>query len=176
MPRHVRSALLLLFMAATASCTVIDELPNGSQESSQVVPQGDPAEVLALVNQARSEGRSCGSAGAFGPASALGWNDKLGRAATRHASDMASHDFVGHTGSDGSSAAERISDEGYDWSAVGENVAAGQASPEQVVADWLSSSGHCANIMDPRFEHMGIARAQGGSFGVYWAQELARPR
>ena len=149
-------------------------LEQGPEEQSDVVPQGEPSEVLGLVNQARREGRNCGSEGTFGPTGALGWNDKLGKAAERHAQDMASHSFMSHTGSDGSTVADRVSEEGYAWSAVGENVAAGQSSPEEVMESWLSSPGHCANIMNPDFEHMGIARAQGGSYGVYWAQTFGR--
>lgn len=171
-----RWSLVALVLAPSSACTVLDELESGTTESSQVVPQGDPAEVLSLVNQARAAGHDCGSEGTFAAAPALAWNDKLGRAAERHVQDMVAHDFLGHTGTDGSTAADRITDEGYEWSAIGENVAAGQASPAEVVADWLSSPGHCANIMSPGFEHMGLARAQGGSYGVYWAQEFARPR
>ncbi len=171
--RRVLGAFAVLGLLSLSSC-IVD--PFDPQEPSQVVPQGDPSEVLELVNQARSAGRSCGSEGTFGPAPALGWNEKLGRAAARHANDMASQDFLGHTGSDGSTAAGRISAEGYEWSAIGENVAAGQSSPGQVVAGWLSSPGHCANIMNPDYLHMGIARAEGGSYGIYWAQTFARPR
>lgn len=172
--RRFLGAFALLGLLSLSSC-IVDPFDD-SQEQAQVVPQGEPREVLELVNQVRSEGRSCGSEGTFGPAPALGWNEKLGRAAARHANDMVSHDFLGHTGSDGSSAADRISAEGYEWSAIGENVAAGQSSPQEVVAGWLSSPGHCANIMSPDYLHMGIARAEGGSYGIYWAQTFARPR
>src|SRR5690606_34383868 len=113
-------------------CSFLDE----TTETSQPAPEGDPAAVLALVNDARAAGRVCGSQ-SFGSAPALGYNEKLARAAQLHADDMASHDFMSHTGSDGSDAADRISREGYQWSAIGENVAAGQTSPEQVMDSWL---------------------------------------
>jgi uncharacterized protein YkwD len=161
----------LALALCVCGCSILDEV----REESQPVPEGDPAEVLALANDARSTGRVCGSQ-SFGPAGGLGWNDKLGRAAQLHADDMASHDFMSHTGSDGSDAAQRISREGYQWSAIGENVAAGQPSPQEVMNSWLTSPGHCANIMNPSFEHMGIGRAAGGSLGVYWAQTFARPQ
>lgn len=177
MARRQRAAsFLLVLIGVTPGCAVIDEIEDGVTEESQLVPEGDPAEVLGLVNDARSTGYDCGSEGVFGPAPSLSWNDKLGRAAQGHANDMASNDFMSHTGSDGSTAAQRITREGYEWSAIGENVAAGQASPQEVMQSWLSSPGHCANIMDPSFVHMGIARAQGGSYGVYWAQTFARPQ
>jgi uncharacterized protein YkwD len=164
--------LTLVMSVSVWGCSIIDEV----REESQPAPKGDPAEVLALVNEARSTGRTCGSQGTFGAANPLGWNDKLGRAAQLHAEDMASNDFMSHTGSDGSDLAARISAEGYRWFAIGENVAAGQSSPADVMSSWLSSPPHCANIMNRAFQHMGIGRAQGGSLGVYWAQTLAQPQ
>ena len=63
------------------------------------------------------------------------------------------------------------------WSAVGENIAAGYATPEDVVAGWMASPGHRANILSPNFSEIGIGvSAGGGQFGTYWTQEFgARP-
>lgn len=166
-------AVVSMMALGTSSCLILDE---NVDEISGDAPEGDVGEVLKLVNQVRQEGRNCGKEGTFGRTSPLGWNDKLARAAQRHADDMASHNFMGHTGSDGSTMADRITDEGYAWSALGENVAAGQKTPNEVVSSWLSSPGHCANIMNPAFEHMGAARAQGGSYGVVWAQTFGTSR
>ena len=49
---------------------------------------------------------------------------------------------------------------------------------EVVVRGWLDSPGHCENIMDPRFEEMGIAYAAGrsGRRGLYWVQLFAEPQ
>lgn len=47
------------------------------------------------------------------------------QAAAAHAADMAARGFVGHDGSDGSEAGDRVNP-GYRWRSVGENVAAGQ--------------------------------------------------
>ena len=168
--------LVRVFVLLDCGCSIIDEIENDVRERSQPAPEGDPAEVLVLVNQARDSGQNCGSEGTFGSADPVGYNDKLGRAAELHADDMASRSFMAHTGSDGSDPAARISREGYEWSAIGENVAAGQSSPAAVMSSWLSSPAHCANIMNPTFEHMGIGRAAGGSLGVYWAQTFATPR
>jgi uncharacterized protein YkwD len=61
---------------------------------------------------------------------------------------------------------------------VGENIAYGPKSAEEVVQGWLDSPGHCGNIMDPRFAEMGIAYAAGRASkrGLYWVQLLADPR
>jgi uncharacterized protein YkwD len=88
---------------------------------------------------------------------------------------MAEKDYFGHVGPDGSEAGDRVRARGYYWSAVGENIAAGPPTPEQVVAKWLSNAGYCANLMSPRFVHMGAGHESGGSMGTYWSLTMARP-
>jgi uncharacterized protein YkwD len=58
---------------------------------------------------------------------------------------------------------------------VGENIAYGAKSAEEVVQSWLDSPGHCENIMDPRFAEMGIAYGAGQASrrSLYWVQLLA---
>ena len=59
---------------------------------------------------------------------------------------------------------------------TGENIAFGPESAEEVVAGWLGSPGHCANIMDARFRDTGIAVATGRKRGhIYWVQEFGLP-
>ena len=67
---------------------------------------------------------------------------------------------------------------GYQEELVGDNIACGPKSAEEVVQGWLDSPGHCENIMDPRFAEMGIAYAPGqaAKHGLYWVQLLAAPR
>jgi uncharacterized protein YkwD len=148
------------------------------------VPHAIPADdssvarqVLTLVNAARAEKRLCGSEN-FSAAKPLNLNSMLSKAAQLHAEDMARHQQMQHEGSDGSSPAQRVTRQGYRWKAVGENVAAGAGTAAEVVAGWLHSPGHCANIMNPVFTEMGIAYAvnQRDEYAVYWAQEFATPR
>lgn len=60
----------------------------------------------------------------------------------------------------------------------GENIAAGQPTPEDVVNGkygWMSSKGHKANILSPEYTKMGLGYSTGGGgmYGHYWAQEFA---
>ena len=41
--------------------------------------------------------------------------------------------------------------------AVGEGVASGSTGPEAMVALWLNSAGHRANVLDATFTHLGSA-------------------
>lgn len=135
--------------------------------------------VMARVNQWRASGANCGSEGNFGPAAALTWNNLLAQAATGHSQDMVAHNFFSHTGSNGSSLADRITAAGYSWSSVGENIAAGQTTVNQVVDGWIASPGHCANIMNPAFVHVGVACVPGTSsttYRTYWTMDLGKPR
>lgn len=129
--------------------------------------------VMALVNDARSAKRRCGLK-RYEPALPLAASAALQRAAKAHADDMARRGVMEHAGGDGSTPAERATRAGYAWRFVGENVASGQSTPEQVVAEWLGSPRHCANIMSADYSEMGVAVASSAR-GVYWAQVFGTP-
>ncbi len=133
--------------------------------------------VLELVNEARPQPRRCGWK-RFKAAAPLVLSDALQRAALAHARDMADRSILNHTGRDGSTPAERATRAGYRWRVVGENIAAGQSTPELVVAEWLRSPRHCANLMDADYSEMGVAYAvePQSAAGIYWAQMFATPR
>ena len=90
---------------------------------------------------------------------------------------MALFGHMDHTGRDGSTPAERITRSGYHWSEMGENLASGVMTPEEVVAGWVESPEHCANLMDPLYREMGVAFAVNphNDAGVYWAMEFGTP-
>ena len=91
---------------------------------------------------------------------------------------MGDYNFFSHTGSDGLTVGDRVVNGGYDWSAVGENIAAGQQTIDIVMAAWLDSPGHCANIMDSAYTEFGAASysVNGSDYPIYWTQVFARPR
>ncbi|MEE1673760.1 CAP domain-containing protein [Agarivorans aestuarii] len=152
----------------------VDPEPN-EPEPEEPADSSVQALMLDAVNQARSVGRDCGDT--FYPAvAALTSNLKLQLAAEEHSNNMANYDFFSHTGLDGSSVATRVSRQGYSWSNVGENIAAGQRSVEAAMNGWLNSSGHCANIMNANYRELGAAKAENASssYGIYWTQVFAR--
>jgi len=134
-------------------------------------------EVLRLTNAARRQARSCG-ARRFNAAPTLRWAGELGAAALSHSRDMAGRNYFAHRAPDGSEADARAKREGYPWRRVGENIAAGQGSPEQVVAAWLASPQHCENIMKPEFVDMGAAYAvnERSDSAIYWTQVFGTRR
>lgn len=133
--------------------------------------------VLELVNRARMQARLCGNT-RYPPAGLLRLNATLNRVALAHAADMAQRSYFSHEGRDGSTLAERVTRAGYRWRSVGENIAAGQTAAEMVVADWIRSPQHCANLMAQRFTEMGVAYSveRESRAGIYWVQVFAAPR
>ncbi len=135
------------------------------------------ADVLARINRERARGATCGGT-VYPPAPALAWNSQLAQAADRHSKDMQVNNFFSHTGSDGSTMSQRVSATGYSWSALGENIAAGQSSVDSVFNSWMASAGHCQNIMNARYVHYGISCRSGDShntYSKYWTLDLGKP-
>lgn len=134
-------------------------------------------QVLQLTNQARAKSRQCGGRH-FAATSPLAWSDALAAAALVHSRDMAKRDYFSHADPAGDTAAQRATQQGYPWRTVSENIAAGLAAPKQVVAGWLASPGHCANIMSADYAEMGAAYAteKHSAMGIYWTQVFGRQR
>ena len=134
------------------------------------------ARALELVNQVRTRGTRCGQR-SFSPTSPVTLSATLASVAFGHAADMAEHDYFEHEDLMGRSPAQRVRAAGYQEKLVGENIAYGPKSVDEVVQGWLDSPDHCENIMDPRFAQMGIAVAPGqrSRRGLYWVQLLVAP-
>lgn len=143
-------------------------------------PSADEQKILDDVNAARAQPRDCDSTHRYGAASPLTWNAQLAGAALAHSQDMAQNGYNEadpHAGSDGNSAQQRIERAGYtNWSSNGENVAAGYTvgGPNDVVAAWLASPGHCENIMNPQFREIGISfvALRGARYNGFFTQDF----
>jgi uncharacterized protein YkwD len=124
------------------------------------------AEVLRLVNDERE---------AVGVAPVV-WSDQLAEQASQYACEMIYYGFFDHVNpSTGSTLSARASDFDYDYWIIGENLAAGQRSPVEVVWDWMHSPCHRENLLNPAFTELGIGIRYGGDYGYYWVQEFGRP-
>jgi uncharacterized protein YkwD len=103
-------------------------------------------------------------------------NVLLNRAAQKYAQVLAPGPCFDHNCGPVPNFAQRITNEGYVWSAAAENIAAGYQTPEAVVAGWMASSGHRNNIMNPLYRDIGVGVATGsGQYGIYWVQNFATP-
>jgi uncharacterized protein YkwD len=60
-------------------------------------------------------------------------------------------------------------------SVMGENIAAGYATPASVMDGWMNSSGHRANILSTTSWEIGVGYASvSGGYGAYWTQDFGR--
>lgn len=123
--------------------------------------------VLELTNQFRAKN-------GLAP---LMLNPELITAAQNHSQDMALRDYFAHTSPiNGSTFDSRARSLGYVGSYMGENIAVGYSTPEQVVQTWINSSGHRANLLNPNYKELGIGYYYLGNdtgkvnYNYYWTQ------
>jgi uncharacterized protein YkwD len=86
---------------------------------------------------------------------ALAIDATLVRSARQHAAWMTANQVLQHTSA-----------------MVAENIAAGQPTVGRVVQDWMNSSGHRANILNPRYRRIGVAAYRTTNGTVYWCQQF----
>lgn len=167
--------MLVVAVCALSGASLASAEPLDRQTSCGL--PGFRAALVARINAARAQPRMCGSR-AMPAVPPLYWDPRLFNAAARHAQDMAMRNYFSHTSLDGRVLAQRVSAEGYAWTSVGENLAWGEPSVESVIAGWLSSPGHCSNLMSRDFADFGVScvlQPSDRTAAPYWAMVLARP-
>lgn len=164
MPR-VRSLVAIIAAAIAAVGTMV---ALGGAPAHAAVGPGWRAEMLAQINVVRA-------AAGVAPVKPC---PALRRAAQQYATVMSTRDHFGHVGPEGSQPAERMMREGYRWRALAENIAAGQRTVADVMASWVASPGHYANLVNPAFRHVGLGHASSdaGAYDDYWVQDFGRGR
>lgn len=99
----------------------------------------------------------------------------LMKSARAHATNMAKQKTLSHT-LDEKPFAKRMDEAGYKSWTAGENIALGQRTAKEAVADWMTSPGHKANILSGDFTEIGIGRAFSSDGETYWVQIFGRPQ
>jgi uncharacterized protein YkwD len=134
-------------------------------------------QMLAAVNKARATARTCGTK-SYKAAPPLRRDSRLDNAAQGHTTEMANKNYFSHTGLNGSSPFDRMKAAGYRYRTAGENIAAGYADVARTMQQWIKSPGHCQNIMNPAYVHLGIGFAQNSSsqYKNYWTQNFGAPQ
>ncbi len=176
------AALRLLAAPTAALCLLaplaVDALPSSAQpgrshaqvsaHAARGCPRADapPSSTLAMIRRATicliNEQRAADGL------PALRTSPQLSRAAARHTQDMVSHAYFAHTSPTGDNVVTRAELVGYlrgalSWT-VGEDIAWGtgpRATPQAIVAGWMRSPPHRANILSSRYHDIGIGVARG---------------
>lgn len=170
--RGLHVVIFVLALACISSCTWS---PASTSKKTLVTNKTSSLSqfqesFLIATNKARSNGRKCGEK-YFPAVPALSLNRNLNSAAHMHSIDMYENQFLEHVSSNGDTLVERMQDARYSWRAVAENIAHNQKNISQVIQDWLSSPGHCSNMMSADYTQTGVAQVN-----KYWAQVYAAPK
>ena len=133
----------------------------------QIASASTESEFLEMINKERE---SLGK-------HTLTYNSKLTKAAELHAQDMVNKNYFSHTSIDGTSFSKRISNQGYLYRAIGENIAyhSGVPSAEKVFNMWKNSPGHYSNMISASFSEMGLGVVYDGRRTMY-VQDLGSSR
>lgn len=136
-------------------------------------------EVLLLVNEYRAMGYNCDSQGSFEATTPVATDPMLRCAARLHSLDMYERGYFDHDNPDGVDPFERMAAAGFSGSYMGENIAQGQSSPEDVMRAWMESDGHCSNVMNPNYTLIGVGFHPGSDSDRraqrYWTQNFGAP-
>jgi uncharacterized protein YkwD len=158
--RRLAAVLLACSSTLAVAPTASAAPPCAGAEGSlqELGPDAARAATLCLLNRERAaRGRR-----------ALRLSARLTTAAQAHSADMVAHRYFAHESRDGTGFGARIAHTGWTrhrrrW-AVGENIGYGTGgldTPRAIVAAWMRSAGHRANILDGRFRQIGVGIASG---------------
>ena len=140
------------------SSSVTNEFKSGLQNEGSIVSYKN--DVIELVNEKRA------SAGL----DKLSLNKSLDEIAQFRAQDMFKNNYFSHNSPNYGTFGDLADDFGYRESTMGENIAKGQCTPQEVVEDWINSSGHKANILRDKYEDIGIGIVEYQPGKFIWVQ------
>ena len=161
--------MLIAKVVTTAAFVVASFLPKNNLPEKHELTNSERQTMLEAVNRLRSQGCQCGRK-YMPPVGPVVWNPLLEKAAQAHATDMLRNDFFAHVSSNGSSIGDRANRAGYEWYAVGENIAEGYESFNATLLAWKASPGHCVNLMRGGYKEMGVALVDD-----IWVQDFGAP-
>lgn len=155
---HVTYTASFWHKSAQKTVTVIVVGKVGSDSNIQTLRE----QMLTLINRERT-------AEGMGP---LVLDDRLCQAAQARAEELVQS--YSHTRPDGRSCFTAMTEAGVNYRFSGENIAAGQQSVVEAMADWMNSPGHRANILNNSYGRVGIGFTYAdGGYRAYWAQMFA---
>lgn len=95
-------------------------------------------------------------------------NSKLNKLAKIKSDDMHKNRYFSHNSPIHGTPFDLLKKYKIDYMTAGENIAKGQDTPEHAMKSWMDSSGHRKNILNPKFQEMGVSRDEYG--GNIWTQ------
>lgn len=148
------TVLLALMLAAGMPLSVISAASTLTVKLAGKAYYSYAFDVLELVNEERAKKGQ----------KALVMDEEMLETAMKRAAET--NIYFSHTRPDGSVCFEVFP---QDLWAYGENIAAGQPTPEDVMDSWMNSQGHRENILSSDYNVIGIGCYQAGDV-LYWVQ------
>ena len=161
----IRCMVILVIVGGTICATLPAAAPGQASPTTN-----EPAVPPVLATLIRLHNQHRGKVG-LPP---LTIHTRLMRAAQIQAQYMAEHAKTTHQGPDGTTPAQRVKQQGYNYVKMAENVAGGSETPEAVLQGWMHSPPHRQNILGP-FSDVGVARATGTDGRPYWCVVFGAP-
>lgn len=169
----IKEIVLVSALAALAACggTSIPMEAESGARNTPVVTERDQSFKTILNNVRIGNGKK-----------AVTYDSRLDAAAQAHADDMVTRGYFAHDadgndkdGKETNMVGDRVTAQGYDWIAVGENLGGGQQTEAQVLSDWEDSPSHNTMMNAGTLEQFGIAVAGTGN-GTRWVLVMATER
>lgn len=151
-PRSIMVLIGIFLMGRSFISMTISLKPGVLGYASQI----SPAKIIEYTNNQRL------SAGL----SIVRENKALDEAALSKAADMFAKGYWAHVSPTGTEPWYFITKSGYKYQHAGENLARDFSNPKDIVAAWMASPTHKQNLLDGRYQDMGIAVMDGYIDGV----------
>ncbi len=150
-PYILRAPALATVAASLLLVQVVFNIQSPNSQVLGVSHSIDTQEIVEITNRHRSsEG-----------AGTLSIDRQLQQAAESKLNDMLEVGYWDHYSPDGVAPWEFIVDSGYKYRYVGENLARGFTSSEAIVKGWMASESHRQNMLDNRYDDIGVAFGRG---------------
>jgi len=162
--RYATTILMAIILAAVAAVGVSATQPQMAEAADTVTVTGCTGTSIVLDLNEKAMLDLHNKQRATQGLKALCVHPALQRAAEAHSQDMMDKDYFAHNSQDGTTFAQRIKREGYNYRAAGENIAWGSGSlgsPDSIFKNWMNSPGHKANIMNKSYREVGIGAVAG---------------
>ncbi len=141
----------LIVLASFALLKVIQFFPGFEQTILGYASNITPEQVILQTNEKRAEQGLSG----------LTLSDELSEAALAKGQDMFTDQYWSHTAPDGTEPWYFIEQAGYKYKVAGENLARDFMNTSDMVVAWMASPTHRANLLNPKFQEIGIAVIDG---------------
>lgn len=139
-----------------------DDIKTGDSKATE---NGSSQEAVAILHLVNTERQKHGLP-------SLKLSNGLTSVANVKARDMAVNNYFDHNSPTYGTPFQMMQQFGIHYMSAGENIAAGQRTAQEVMTAWLNSSGHRANILNAKFDTLGVGYYKGGSYGYYWVQQF----